>query len=168
MIGMKDHQGRIKEMEKEGEGEKRERLCTRRGGPCIRYSRRRCCVQLNKLTTPCERDFLSYQPQSTSSCVSLGRFPPSPTMCPLPSPSFSSPSLAIHRLISLRDRASHPSSFLYVIPFTFSRSHFFHQGEKNPPAYRPPPTLALDLNSNPLISRIHSSPFPTLSRNYGL
>lgn len=116
-------------------------------------------MQLNKLTTPCERDFLSYQPQSTSSCVSLGRFPPSPTMCPLPSPSFSSPSLAIHRLISLRDRASHPSSFLYVIPFTFSRSHFFHQGEKNPPAYRPPPTLALDLNSNPLISRIHSSPF---------
>lgn len=29
---------------------------------------RRCCVQLNKLTTPCECDFLSYQPQSTSCC----------------------------------------------------------------------------------------------------
>lgn len=47
------------------------------------FESRRCCVQLNKLTMPCECDFLSYQPQSTFPSLSL---PPSrPNLCPPPS-----------------------------------------------------------------------------------
>lgn len=96
----------------------------KREGRCIRYSSRRCCVQLNKLTTPYQCDFLSYQPQSTSLPFRslFRRFPPSHRCCSLLSslPFFPSVSFAFLFLsLSLGQSFAQPvivsSSFVTVL-----------------------------------------------------